>query len=192
MKAKKKKKRGYNMRHSANWKAISRLAGTCKMKKLLEVREYDRICCNPAYASEYAYLPEKVFRELEEFIHTSAGDETNADALEFMKISYSRNVGDVISLRSYVGLIEMQNGYQIQILPKIDLGDRQDDSETKRIFLRMLRSMKDFPGRAFNDASLKLERMPLYEMAFFISDYLPLYLSCPFSSVPACMQKKAP
>ena len=142
------------------------------MKKLLEVREFDKIACNPDFKKEYAYLPEQVFRELEDFIHTFTGDEERADALEFLKISFRRNVGDIISVNNYVGLIQMQNGYQVQVLPKIDFGNDPDNGngETKRVFLKMLRSMKDFPSKVFNDANLKMDRMTLYEI--FINMYL--------------------
>ena len=66
----------------------------------------------------------------------------------------------------------MQNGYQIQVLPKIDFGSNSDskNEETKRVFLRMLRTMKDFPIKVFNDANLKMDRMTLYEI--FINMYL--------------------
>ena len=142
------------------------------MKKLLEVREFDKISCNMDYINEYAYLPESVFRDLENFIHAFAGDEEQADILEFLKISYRRNVGDIISVNNYVGLIQMQIGYQIQILPKIDLGSNSDskNEETKRVFLKMLRTMNDFPSKVFNDANLKMDRMTLYEI--FINMYL--------------------
>ena len=121
---------------------------------------------------KYKYLPEPVFHELISFIHEFAGDEENADVLTFMKIGYKRNVGDIVSIKNYVGLIQMKNGFQIQILPKIDLGDNEDtgNQETKRIFLKMLRSMKDFPGKVFNDASLRVDKMNLYEI--FINMYL--------------------
>ena len=84
------------------------------MNKLLEVREFEKISCNPDFKTEYAYLPESVFRDLEEFIHAFAGDEEYADALEFLKISFRRNVGDIISVNNYVGLIQMQNGPKFQ------------------------------------------------------------------------------
>ncbi len=142
------------------------------MEKLLEVREFDKISCNPDFKTEYAYLPEQVFNDLEEFIHAFAGDEDHADTLEFLRIGFRRNVGDIISVSNYVGLIQMNNGYQVQVLPKIDLGTDSDsgNEETKRVFLRMLRSMKDFPSKVFNEANLKMDRMTLYEI--FINMYL--------------------
>ena len=92
--------------------------------------------------------------------------------MEFLRIGFRRNVGDYISVNNYVGIIQMQNGYQVQVLPKIDFGTNQDKAfeETKRVFLRMLRSMKDFPSKVFNDANLKMDRMTLYEI--FINMYL--------------------
>lgn len=142
------------------------------MEKLLEVKEFDKISCNPDFKTEYAYLPEQTFKDLEEFIHAFAGDEDHADALEFLKIGYRRNVGSIISVSNYVGLIQMKNGYQVQVLPKIDLGSNPDsgNEETKKVFLRMLRSMKDFPSKVFNEANLKIDRMTLYEI--FINMYL--------------------
>ena len=141
------------------------------MKKIIEVREFEKISCNPDFESEYAFLPENVFRELVNFIHAYAGDEAHADALDFLRIGYRRNVGDIISVNSYVGLIQMQNGYQVQVLPKIDFGSNDRNlTETKRVFLRMLRSMKDFPSKVFNESNLKMDRMTLYEI--FINMYL--------------------
>lgn len=66
----------------------------------------------------------------------------------------------------------MQNGQQIQVLPKISFDDGEDrgNAKTKKVFLKMLCSMKDFPGKVFNDASLKVDRMNLYEI--FINMYL--------------------
>ena len=142
------------------------------MRRILEVREFDKISCNPEYKTEYAYLPEADFREVLEFIHSFAGDEEHADALEFMKIGFRRHVGEIISVNNYVGLIETHSGCQIQILPKIDFGNDSDtgNGETKRVFLRMLRCMKDFPSKIFNESNLLIDRMPLYEI--FINMYL--------------------
>lgn len=144
------------------------------MDKLLEVREFDTITGNADFENDekYKYLDVEVFHDLVEFIHEFSGDEENADALDFMRISYKRNVGDVVTIKNYVGLIQMKNGYQVQVLPKIsfDSGEDTGNKETKRIFLKMLKSMKDFPSKVFNDASLKVDRMNLYEI--FINMYL--------------------
>ncbi|MEE0958379.1 MAG: McrC family protein [Ruminococcus sp.] len=142
------------------------------MNKALEVREFDIITCNPDYREQYHYLGKPVFNSLVAFIHEFTGSEENSDAIDFLKCFTKKNVGDVISIRNYVGLIEMKNGFQIQVLPKIDFSSGEDvgNQTTKRIFLKMLRSMKDFPCKVFNDANLKADRMNLYEL--FINMYL--------------------
>ncbi|WP_462361498.1 McrC family protein [Parvimonas micra] len=144
------------------------------MDKLCEVKEFDTITGNIDFENDcnYKYLKKEVFQDLIEFIHEFIGDEGNSDALEFLRINYKRNVGDVVTIKNFVGIIQMKNGYQVQILPKISFVKGEDPvhKETKRIFLKMLRSMKNFPSKVFNDASLKVDRMNLYEI--FINMYL--------------------
>ena len=144
------------------------------MGKLLEVREFDSITCNHEFELDdnFKYIEKKAFQGLIEFIHKFAEDDERADAMEFMRISCKRTVGDVVTIRNYVGLIQMKNGFQVQILPKISFAEGEDagNKETKRIFLKMLKSLKDFPSKVFNDASLKVDRMNLYEL--FINMYL--------------------
>lgn len=143
------------------------------MGKPFEVKEFDSIICNADYKDDekYKYLNQKEFENLVAFIHEFTGDADSADALDFMKIGYRRNVGEVVSIKNYVGLIQMKNGFQIQVLPKISFGEEDKGNvQTKRVFLRMLRSMKDFPSKVFSDASLKVDQMNLYEL--FINMYL--------------------
>lgn len=144
------------------------------MDKFIEVREFDSITANPDFKDDekYRYLKKEIFHTLENFIEEFAGEEDVTDVLDFMRISYKRNVGRVITIKNYVGLIQLKNGYQIQVLPKINFSSSNDvcNENTKRIFLKMLRSMKDFPSKVFNDANLKIDQMNLYEV--FINMYL--------------------
>ena len=143
------------------------------MNKILEVREYDSIIrnANYIYADGYKYMEKKAFAELIDFIHEYTGNNESSDALEFMRIGYKRSIGEVVSIKNYVGMIQLGNGYQVQILPKIDLDSADNGNvKTKRVFLRMLRSMKDFPNKVFNEANLKTDKMNLYEI--FINMYL--------------------
>ena len=138
------------------------------MDKLLEVREFESITCNKDYENDpsFKYLNEETFTELEKFILTFNNAE-GTDAIDFLNIGLRRNVGKVIQAKNYVGLIQMKNGFQVQILPKISYLNVED---TKKTFLKMLRSMKDFPGKVFHDANLKADRMNLYEI--FIHMYI--------------------
>lgn len=144
------------------------------MNKLLEVKEFDSIISKKDYENDerYKYLNQKTFDNLVNFIRDYTSVESNADALDFMKIGYKKSIGETVTIQNYVGLIQMNDGYQIEILPKISFAKSEDksDEQTKKIFLKMLRSMKDFPSKVFNDASLKVDQMNLYEL--FINMYL--------------------
>ena len=143
------------------------------MKLIKEVREFGKICCNESLEgnSEYTYIPKTDFYKLVNFIRELANEKEHTDIWEFMKIIPKKNVGDVISVNNYVGLIQINNGCQIQILPKIDfINDDEHFDKTKKVFLRMLRCLKDFPSKVFKNANFKTERMTLYEI--FINMYL--------------------
>lgn len=144
------------------------------MNRPVEIKEYDSIICNKEYSGvdRFTCISEKDFDNLETFIREYAGAEDNSDALDFMRIGFRRGIGDVISFNNYVGLIQMNNGFQIQVLPKIDFHTENDtgNEATKRVFLKMLRCMKDFPSKVFNDATLKVDQMNLYEI--FINMYV--------------------
>ena len=82
------------------------------MNKFLEVKEFDIITGNPNFKNDekYKYLDTVAFENLIEFIHQFNGNEEVADALDFMRISYKRNIGNIVSIKNYVGLIQMKNG----------------------------------------------------------------------------------
>ncbi len=141
------------------------------MSRTLVVKEYDTIICNESLSSQgYVYLEEKYFRELEHFIREYTTESDEADILEFMKMGYRRGVGDTITFKSYVGIIELPSGFQVEILPKISLCEDKDNAQTKKIFLKMLNSLKDFNGKIFSSASLNTDKMNLYEI--FIRMYI--------------------
>lgn len=142
------------------------------MTKLLEVREFDRITCNKNLKNQYTYLPENIFNELKLFIQDSSTDSINNKILNLVSLNYLRNAGEVISIKNYVGILQLPSGFQIQILPKIDFNNKHDEStqKTKNIFLSMLKSLRNFPSKTFNEANINVSSMSVYEI--FISMYL--------------------
>lgn len=141
------------------------------MNKLLEVREFETIIGNENYRDDEKYKYFEAFDSLVDFIREFDCNDDSSDALKFMKIGYKRSIGNVVSIKNYVGLIQMKNGYRVQILPKIDFGKVEDgNTQTKKVFLKMLRSMKDFPSKVFNDAAMNIDKMNLYEI--FINMYI--------------------
>ena len=141
------------------------------MNKLLEVREFDTIIGNENYKDDKDYKYFEAFDSLLDFIREFDCNDESSDALKFMRIGYKRSIGNVVSIKNYVGLIQMKNGYRVQILPKIDFGNAEDgNTQTKKVFLKMLRSMKDFPSKVFNDAAMNIDKMNLYEI--FVNMYI--------------------
>ncbi len=143
------------------------------MNEVIQIKEFDSITCEECDSQKYGAcrLTKNYFDELVTFVKEYVSNDTNVAASDFMKIGYKRNVGDIVSFSSYVGLVQMCSGLQIEVLPKIDFyGEAEDKNMTKQVFLRMLRSMKDFPSKVFNDATLNVDKMNLYEI--FINMYL--------------------
>ena len=144
-------------------------------EKLLTVKEFDVITCNPDYKKDkyLKYLPEKYFKEFDEFIRkqTQEDNEDGTEALDFFKAYAKKGVGDVIQAKNYVGIVQLESGFQIQVLPKIDfVDDEYPELSTSRVFINMLRCMRDFPGKVFSSANLRTESMNIYEI--FINMYI--------------------
>jgi 5-methylcytosine-specific restriction enzyme subunit McrC len=121
-------------------------------------------------AALYGYqgLPENTFDALEAFIlANNTGSET--ETAELLSLSARRGVGKIITARNYVGLITMADGTVIEILPKI-AGCDFSESDTKHIFLEMLKTLKDVTFKDFNISSLRTDRLSLLEI--FIKMFL--------------------
>ena len=57
-----------------------------------------------------------------------------------------KNIGKVIQVKNYVGLIQLDCGYQIQVLPKVITHDTE---LIKKTFIRMLQIVKEFSLSTF-------------------------------------------
>ena len=141
-------------------------------ERLLTVKEFDVITCNPDYKKDkyLKYLPEKQFTEFDEFVRKQTPEE-DVEALDFFKAYAKKGIGNVIQAKNYVGIVQLESGYQVQVLPKIDfVNDDNLELSTSRVFISMLRCMHDFPGKVFNSANLRTESMNIYEI--FINMYI--------------------
>ena len=126
--------------------------------KILTVKEFQGI--------KKEDLGERNFTLLEEFIEENSGDDVEERLSDFLRISSHKGV-KVIKPRNYVGVINIDNKVQIEILPKIDIGD---EHELRKLFLKMLSSLKEFKGKSFKNAQLNDSKLPIYEV--FIQMYL--------------------
>lgn len=104
----------------------------------------------------------KDFGDIENFILKNSDE--NAP---FLRIA-SGVGGKFIQARNYVGVLQTKSGLTIEILPKI--ADKNDAERSKAVFIKMLRTLKNFPFKISNLASLKTQNLPLLEI--FISMFL--------------------
>ncbi len=146
-------------------------------ERLLTVKEFDIITGNPEYKGDpcLKYLPEPYFRELDDLVRKQNSEEGKTgkeqEALDFFKAYAKKGVGDVIQAKNYVGVIRLESGYQVQILPKIDFTNEDNpELSTAGVFLNMLKSLHDFPGKVFRTADLGTESRNIHEI--FIHMYV--------------------
>ena len=139
--------------------------GKCEMT--YTITEHSGFACEKA-VNGYKALPKKTFEALENFILANVS-EKETEAIELLSLSARRGVGKVITARNYVGLIAMTDGTVIEILPKI-AGYEISEDATKRIFLEMLKTLRDVTFKDFNVSHLHVDRLNLFEI--FIKMFL--------------------
>lgn len=97
----------------------------------------------------------------------------NFAAVEFLKPGRDKK-GDFLQAQNYVGIIQTKSGDSLEILPKIHDNDNGSNEEavenSKKILLRMLKTLKNHPFKNINIANLKSLNLPLLEI--FISMFL--------------------
>jgi 5-methylcytosine-specific restriction enzyme subunit McrC len=107
-------------------------------------------------------IPGKDFKSLIHFILD------NSDSSDIALSYFRKKSREVIRFHNFVGVIETKNGFTIEVLPKIDYPE--DTLEQRRIFLSMLRHLKNSPFRSISEAHLKTRKFPVFEI--FITAFL--------------------
>lgn len=90
-------------------------------------------------------------------------DEAGGDNLSHVFRPSLWNHKEALQAQSHVGVIITPSGCSIEILPKIATVD-DSDLYAQDVLLRMLRTLPDSPFRAFEQASLAVNRLPLLEV----------------------------
>lgn len=142
------------------------------MKKYVEIHEYDSLIRSQKNISiplGYRTIDSCDFDYLHRFIGDFTASDENNDVLDFLSIGFKRGVGDTITARNYVGLIQLKNGFKLQILPKIDFANEE---KSRKIFLNMISSLKNFPCRDSGIANLNTKSICIFEVfiAMFVRE----------------------
>ena len=132
----------------------------------ITIREYGAFCEgkeNGKRINGYVTLKKTTMELLERFVL-----ETNRDgedgALEIMGLSARRGIGKVITVKNYVGLISLNDGTAIEILPKIYSSyDEADNTSAKRLLVKMLNTLYNVSYKNIQVAELDICRMNILE-----------------------------
>jgi 5-methylcytosine-specific restriction enzyme subunit McrC len=108
----------------------------------------------------YKTLPSKVFDTLETFILENA--EKGNEATDLMGVSVRKNVGRVITAKNYVGVIALNDGNIIEILPKICGED--NETEVKKLLIKMLRTVQNSPFKSMQSTNVNVDKLPIFEI----------------------------
>ena len=140
------------------------------MSKVYTIKEYDSFTRNKKLNMEnFTALPEHTFDCLEQF-GLSNKSNNGTEALELMTVSSKRGIGKIISAKNYVGIIFMNDGTVIEILPKIYSQTEICTKQSKKILFDMLKSLKDSPFKSLQSSDMQIEKLPIFEV--FISMFL--------------------
>lgn len=155
--------------------------------KSLTLKEYDKIKRGDEESSNYFYKKEEsdvyslnpvYFDELKNYLLKKEKEETDKEEfrggiVSFLKLGNHKRHGEILQIQHYVGIIELKNHFQIEILPKIEVKSNivSENDALERILLRMLGYLKDFPATPSNTANLNTNKTSLYEI------FIQLYFS---------------
>ncbi len=129
------------------------------MAKQIELKEYEFLQTKDE--TQKYYINEKSFLDIEKFVLD------NEESAQYLKITTKKGYGKVLQAQNFVGLIQTKDGTTIEILPKIQNVSSQ---ESKKILIKMLKTLKKSPFKNFHMAELKSSKMPLLEI--FIAMFL--------------------
>ncbi len=118
------------------------------------VREYEEL------NKESTNFNSDEIKELKEFAQNNTHDKQGKyrPALEL------RN--GKLKAQNYVGIIQTRKGKVLEILPKVDFSDGDDDAtQTKQVFLQMLRTWRNIKYAKFNESSIRaLQKFTMLEI----------------------------
>jgi len=125
----------------------------------ITLREYDFLHTKRERVGNY--ISPKNFEAIENFILS------NEQTIPYLKIMTKKGYGKILQAQNYVGVIQTKDGTTIEILPKIQAISTE---VSKKILIKMLKTLKKSPFKNFNMAHLKSANMPLLEI--FITMFL--------------------
>lgn len=131
------------------------------MRNTYQITEYGSFITGKSIDG-YSTLPASTFEQLENFVLSNRNKET--DALELMSLSAKKGIGKVITAKNYVGIITMNDGTSIEILPKIYSKVSEDSQHVKKLLIEMLKTLRNSPYKSLQTTNVNIEKMSIFEV----------------------------
>lgn len=131
------------------------------MRKTYQITEYGSFVRDKE-VSESTSLPPDTFDALENFVLSNSTDDT--DALELMSISARKGVGKIITAKNYVGVITMDDGTTIEILPKIFSHETITEGKVKKLLVDMLKTLRNAPFKSLQSTNVNIDKLSIFEI----------------------------
>ena len=145
----------------------------------IKIREYGAFCEGKEKRESpngYVSLKRTTFALLERFVLENNRDGEDG-SLEIMSLSARRGIGKIITVKNYVGIISLNDGTVIEILPKIySEHDEADSFAARRLLVRMLNTLYNVSYKNLQTADLDVCKMNVLEVfiRMFVDEVLSL------------------
>ena len=136
------------------------------MRKTYQITEYGSFVRDrevPGYIS----LPQDTFDTLESFVLSNSTEDT--DALKLMGVSARKGVGKIITAKNYVGVITMNDGTTMEILPKIFshaafTDEEEKEKKVKKLLIDMLKTLRNTPFKSLQATNVNIDKLSIFEI----------------------------
>ena len=131
------------------------------MRKTYQITEYGSFVRDKEVLGSTS-LPPDTFDALENFVLSNSS--ADADALELMGISARKGVGKIITAKNYVGVITMDDGTTIEILPKIFSHETITEGKVKKLLVDMLKTLRNAPFKSLQATNVNIDKLNIFEI----------------------------
>lgn len=93
----------------------------------------------------------------------------DTDALKLMGVSARKGVGKIITAKNYVGVITMNDGTTIEILPKIFshaafTDEEEKEKKVKKLLIDMLKTLRNTPFKSLQATNVNIDKLSIFEI----------------------------
>lgn len=157
------------------------------MRKIYQITEYGSFVRDKEVLG-HTYLPQDTFDALENFVLSNST--TNSDVLDIMGLSIRKGIGKIITVKNYVGVIAMDDGTSIEILPKIYSKENFTDGKVKQLLIDMLKTLRNAPFKNLQTTNVNIEKLSIFEIfiRMFIDEVFSIVkrgIKCDYETIQA-------